>query len=123
MRRSQSQKQKYFENHNVEKKAGFELHHVVSLFMAKNRNQYSDLDVWQNMIYIDAFTHSRLHDTSRTYFRIKFDGDDLLLNDIVEAKKNEPIHCQIDTNIIYNPKKQDDMLKCNQSILDYYEKS
>lgn len=124
LKRSYSEKAKYFEAHNIKKTPGYELHHVVSLFMANDRNEYSTLDVWQNMIYIDAFMHSKLHDTSDTYFQIDFNNDDLELSDIVTSKKNPKLLFKKDKNILYNVKHQDNIYKYNKdllnSIYDYY---
>lgn len=118
LKRSYSEKKKYFKEHSIQKTAGYELHHVVSLFMANDRNQYSSLDVWQNMIYIDAFMHSKLHDTSDTYFEIDFKNDDLELSDIVPSKKNPKLTFKKDKNILYNISHQETIKKYNKSVLN-----
>ena len=118
LRRSYSEKVKYFENHNIKKTPGYELHHVVSLFMANSGNEYSTLDVWQNMIYIDAFMHSKLHDTSDTYFEVDFNGDDIELRDIVAGKANSNLLFKKDKNILYDIANKSIIKTYNEGLLD-----
>ena len=49
-------------------KYGFELHHIVPLLYATNRNQFDVLDTWKNMIYIDGFTHNIITQTKTLFF-------------------------------------------------------
>jgi len=117
LKRSYSEKIKYFEHHNVKKTPGYELHHVVSLFSANDKNEYSILDTWQNMIYIDAFMHSKLHDTSNTYFEINFNNDDLELIDIVSSKHNSKLLFRKDKNILYNTANKGIIKTYNEGLL------
>lgn len=118
LKRSYSEKNKYFEKHNITKTPGYELHHIVSLFTANNRNEYSTLDNWQNMIYIDAFTHSKLHNISDTYFEIEFNNASLELTDIVPGKNNPKIIFKKDKNILYDISNKEIMKKYNTGILE-----
>ena len=118
LKRSYTEKKKYFENHDIQKTPGFEFHHIVSLFMADNKNEYSSLDVWQNMIYIDAYMHSKLHDTCDTYFEIKFENNNLIIEDIECTNKNKSLKLIKDKNILYNTKNIKIMKTYNKGYLE-----
>ena len=56
--RSLAQKHEYFAKHSLDKRPGFELHHVVALTWAASQHQFKMFDNWKNMIYIDAYSHA-----------------------------------------------------------------
>ncbi len=60
LKRSKIEREKYYTNHCVEKRVGFELHHIVPLCWAKNREQFKVLDDWKNLVYIDAYSHAKI---------------------------------------------------------------
>ncbi len=59
--RSLIEKKKYMQMHEIEKKPGFNLHHIVPLEQADTAEQWKLIDCWENMIYIDAYSHSKIH--------------------------------------------------------------
>lgn len=114
LKRSLSQKQEYFKNHNVSKQIGFELHHVIPLLSAKNRTEFQALDVWENMIYIDGYTHSKISHTKNKNTELHFVNDNVILKD--SSKTIADILCENKTNILYDISKKDIMKKYNNLI-------
>lgn len=114
LKRSIAQKTKYFKKHNISKEIGFELHHIVPLLTAKDRIQFQALDVWQNMIYIDGYTHSKISHTNNKNTKLQFEGDDIILQDT--AMIVDDIWCINKTNVLYDVTKQDLMKEYNQYI-------
>jgi hypothetical protein len=69
--RSQKEKEKYFEWHKVNREKGYELHHIVPLYMATNRKQMEMIDNHKNLIYIPAKLHRKIPDDThiQLYFK------------------------------------------------------
>lgn len=115
LKRSLQAKRDYFINHHIRKKKGFELHHIIPLLIAKTRNEFDVLDVWQNMIYIDGYTHSKLSQTNNKNVVIKFIDSDICLSDA--ANKLPDIICRKNINVEYDIDNQEIMLNYNRNIL------
>lgn len=60
LKRSQAQKEKYFSWHKIERKDGYELHHICPLFYASTKNQLNAIDNFKNLIYITKEAHSKI---------------------------------------------------------------
>ncbi|MBP5407548.1 MAG: restriction endonuclease subunit R [Bacilli bacterium] len=114
--RSKKAKDDYFVNHNVDKKLGFELHHVIPLLIARSREEFDALDVWQNMVYIDGYTHGIISQTNNKNIEMEFDGDNICLKDIANIQKE--IVCQKDINVEYSVLKKDTMLNYNKNTIN-----
>jgi hypothetical protein len=115
LKRSTTEKYKYFDNHNVEKSPGFELHHIVPLSWARSKEEFYILDKWENLIYIDGFTHAKITQNGnrnvilniiRDTYDIEFEDFDSYL-----------IYCQYDTNAKYNIDLSQKMLDKNSMLL------
>lgn len=119
LNRSGKQKELYFENHNIRRKTlGFELHHVVPLLSARNRIEFDALDVWQNMIYIDGYTHSVISQTNNKNIELDFDGDDINLIDTTGIR--DDIVCKRPENVIYALNLKDTMKGFNSTVLSSF---
>jgi hypothetical protein len=111
LNRSLSEKFEYFRNHNVEKTKGFELHHVVPLAWSENVQHFKLLDNWNNMVYIDAFSHAKITQNNNKNVNMTFVGQDMKLNDY----NDNEVYLADKTNILYAHKHR-------QNLLDYNER-
>ena len=114
LKRSEQQKNEYYKNHNISKKKGFELHHIIPLHYATTPNEYYTLDVWENMIYIDGYNHSFLTQTGNKNSKLSFNNTDVILTDLT-GKIKEMLLKQHD-NVEYDVEKQPIMLHFNDGI-------
>lgn len=111
-KRSISEKLDYFKNHNIQKKSGFELHHVVPLAWASSLEQFKLFDKWMNMVYIDGYSHSKItHNKSRNIV-MSANKNDIILSD---GSKNK-VYLTDGKCIIYNKSKQALMLDYNKQL-------
>lgn len=106
--RSTSEKDLYFSQHKINKTSGFELHHVVPLAWSENREHFKILDKWENMVYIDAFSHAKITQNNNKNIVMKFENNDMLLSDYSE----NCVHLKNVENILYEPN--------NKTILGNY---
>ena len=113
--RNIQEKEKYFNSHNINKTNGFELHHIVPLLLAKNPQQYKLLDNWQNMIYIDAYSHAIITQTKNINIILQIDNSNIILKNY--SGENDII-LNYDNNIHYNPELQKKMITYNQQLLN-----
>lgn len=116
LKRSVSEKDEYFKNHGIKKESGFELHHVIPLLTARNKNEFAILDVWQNMIYIDGYTHSKITHTNNKNIELNFENEDIKLID--PAGIVATLDCVKDKNVKYDLKNQVIMKDFNDKILN-----
>lgn len=113
IKRSTSAKLEYFKNHNVNKKIGFELHHILPLSWAESPEQFKLFDNWQNLIYIDAYTHSKITQNNNKNIILTCDGNNIILSDI----SNNGLYLVYEINIIYNIILLNTMLHYNSELL------
>lgn len=111
--RSLDEKYQYFRHHNVGKTTGFELHHVVPLSWSESIHQFKLFDKWENMVYIDAYSHAKITQNRNRNVNMEIDGDNLELCDFVSNK----VYLEKDKNIVYDPELKDTMLGYNQELL------
>lgn len=111
--RSLVEKKKYHEYHGLEKKSGFELHHIVPLSWAKDRNEFSTLDNHKNLVYIDGFSHAKITQNRNRNVKLDFVMNDATFTDY----NNEKVYCKYLDNLLYNPKNQIEMKYFNETIL------
>lgn len=112
--RSLNEKYLYFVKHKVEKTAGFELHHIVPLSWSENIQHFKLLDKWENMVYIDGFSHAKITQNNNRNIIVSTIHEDIILSDY---SKNT-VYLQYKKNILYNPAKQEIIKKCNHELLD-----
>lgn len=111
--RSLSARHEYFRQHNVTKRWGFELHHVVPLSYSECKDHFKLLDTWDNMAYIDGYTHAKITQNRHKNVIMSTAGDDIYLAD----HQDKTIRLALDKNILYSPAKQPDMLRRNRDLL------
>lgn len=115
LERSKRAKDEYFINHNIGKKIGFELHHIIPLKKARSRLEYASLDVWQNMVYIDGYTHGKITQQGSRHTILNFIGKDMKLTDY--TKHFAPILCKHVENVEYDPANQATMQNYNTDTI------
>lgn len=111
--RSLDEKYQYFRHHKVIKTAGFELHHVVPLSWSESIHQFKLFDKWENMVYIDAYSHAKITQNRNRNVNMETDGDNLELCDFA----SNTVYLEKDKNIVYDPDLKDTMLGYNQELL------
>jgi len=89
------------------------LHHVVALEYADSPVLYKLLDDWQNMVYIDGYSHAQITQNRNRNVVMSASGDDLILSDY--EKKN--VKLKNKENIAYDTQKQTTMLGYNTKLL------
>ncbi len=112
--RSFSQKMRYFQNHRVSRTPGFELHHVVPLGWSESEEQFKLLDNWQNMVYIDGYSHAKITQNRNRNVVMTANEEDLLLSDYNDGE----IYLKNKVNLLYSTDKQSVMLTYNKELLD-----
>jgi len=116
MLRSKSQMKNYFQNHLIEKKPGFELHHVVPLAWSESQSHFKILDDWKNMLYIDGFSHAKVTQNRNANVIMDAKGHDIILRDLASHE----VYLENEKNTLYDVSKQKLMLQHNKKILRSY---
>lgn len=113
LKRSQEEKERYFKQHGISRTKGFELHHMVPLCWAKSALEFSTLDVWQNLIYIDGYKHSIITQNRNEHVNISFEEDEMVFRNF----KGDEVRCKIGENVLFAADKQDVILDYNRQLL------
>ncbi len=111
--RSLNEKYQYFVNHKISKISGFELHHVVPLAWSENIYHFKMLDKWENMVYIDAFSHAKITQNRNKNVVMDFIKNDMTLSDY---SKNL-VYLKLHENIAYKPENKTELKKYNTDLL------
>ncbi len=111
--RSLNEKYQYFINHNIDKKPGFELHHIVPISWSENIHHFKILDKWENMLYIDGFSHAKITQNKNRNIILQIKNKDLKLLDYSD---NE-VYLQYMKNVVYQYKQQPILKKYNKDLL------
>ncbi|WNE41058.1 MAG: Type-2 restriction enzyme MboII [Mycoplasmataceae bacterium] len=119
--RSNVEKKKYFINHNVNKRLGFELHHINPLFKVKCLAELKLADNWKNMIYIRAYEHSIITQSWRKVSRPMLTSsqehnDNLYLSNLSNSEESK-IEFKNGENLCYDPSKKKLLLEYNEEML------
>lgn len=113
LNRSKKAKDEYFIHHHISKKSGFELHHVIPLLTARTKVEYAALDVWENLVYIDGYTHGKISQSNNKNIVLHFIREDVSLSD--NAHILPDIFCKRFDNIEYDV--------ANQSVMEQFNKN
>jgi hypothetical protein len=89
------------------------LHHVVPLAWSESIHQFKLLDKWQNMVYIDAFSHAKITQNRNRNVVMSAINNDLILKDYSDKE----VYLRNIENISYNTTKQKVMLDYNIELL------
>lgn len=111
--RSTEEKKKYFKQHGIEKTKGFELHHMVPLCWARTALEFSLLDVWENLIYLDGYKHAVITQNGNNHVRLDFSGEDLRFTDF----SGNTLCCAYGENVLYSPVHRETMRAYNRELL------
>ncbi|MDR0676321.1 MAG: hypothetical protein LBF97_04715 [Elusimicrobiota bacterium] len=109
--RSSQERQLYMKNHKINKKDGFELHHIIPLAWATNLEHFKLLDNWKNMIYIDAYSHRQIKQQI-----ILESGKDRDLKLLDYLGRNKEIYLKNIENVLYNYNNKITMLDKNKKL-------
>lgn len=113
LNRSVSEKYEYFKQHQVRKKVGFELHHVVPLSWSESIHHFKMLDKWQNLVYIDAFSHAKITQSGNRHVVLTLNNDDVILSDF----EDDAMRLQNSKNIIYKTQNGSIMKEYNVELM------
>jgi type II restriction enzyme len=113
LNRSVKEKERYFDEHDVERTIGYELHHVVPLSWSENINHFKLLDTWKNMLYVDGYNHSILTQKRIKNIIMKHKRRDIILKDHFE----DCMVLKYVKNVIYNPENITLMEEYNNTLL------
>ena len=116
IKRSMTQKNLYFKNHELQKRVGFELHHIVPLSWAASREEFFVLDQWDNMIYIDAYSHAKISQNSNKNVKLIYfnNSNDLEFKDF----SNNSVYCKFEKNTIYKVPLISEIIDKNSKLLE-----
>ena len=110
--RSQKQREKYFEWHNVKRTEGYQLHHICPISYATTRKQLELIDNYKNLIYISNKAHSKIPHDNNLFIKLNVKDGKILLVDPTNGKSLD-----ITNNILVNKKHIKDMLRYNRKLL------
>jgi len=113
LNRSLDEKYQYFVRQEVKKTAGFELHHVVPLSWSENIHHFKILDKWENMVYIDGFSHAKITQNRNKNVVLGLVKNDITLSDY----SSNQVYLQYQKEVLYNQSNKDIMKNYNKELL------
>jgi type II restriction enzyme len=113
LNRSLDAKYLYFQNHKIKAVKGFELHHIVPLSWSESIHHFKLLDKWENMLYIDGFSHAKITQNSNRNVHLTSDNNDFILDDFSDNQ----VFLKFQDNVIYLIELQTKLLKYNHELL------
>lgn len=101
--RSPTSKLQYFKSHQIEKRDGFELHHIVPIKFARNKKEAKSIDDYRNLIYIQRDKHREISQSGNKKVVLDISPDksrfsDFDRVDIVEAENGKNTFYSRDTD-------------------------
>ena len=117
LKRSLQEKNEYFKQHNVVKKKGFELHHVVALAWAESEHHFKLLDSWKNMVYIDGYNHAKITQNRNLNVQMKIEESDIILTDY----SNNKVELFFPKDVIWDPQQAHTLQTYNDQLLKFVE--
>ena len=79
-----------------------------------SRAEFQVLDKWENMAYIDAFSHAKITQNNNANMRLEFRNDTAIFSDF----KHCVVSCNKGEHIKYHSKHKGLMLAYNKALLD-----
>ena len=113
LNRSLNEKYLYFVKHKTEKTEGFEIHHIVPLSWSENIHHFKMLDKWENMVYIDGYSHAKITQNNNRNIVLETQDNDLILKDYSKHK----VYLKYKDNVLYNPNNKKTMKGYNYELL------
>ncbi|MGI9462068.1 MAG: restriction endonuclease subunit R [Alphaproteobacteria bacterium] len=114
LNRSLKEKKQYLKEHSIDKKIGFELHHIIPLSSSTSREHFLLLDDWKNMLYIDGYNHAKLTQTSNIHNILEFQIHDVILSNY----SRETILLTKNQDVLYKVALQNKMTNYNKKLHD-----
>ncbi len=112
--RSLNEKYQYFVQQELIKTSGFEIHHVVPLAWSESIHHFKMLDKWQNMVYIDAFSHAKITQNKNRNIILNTIKNDMILSDYSDNK----VYLKYKDNVLYKPANKKIMKDYNEELLN-----
>mgnify|MGYP000865349656 CR=1 FL=1 len=110
--RSQNQREKYFDWHNVKKIEGYQLHHLFPLSYATTRKQLERIDNFKNLIYVSDETHSKIPHDNNLFIKLATKDKRILL-----INPTDKSFLDITDGILINKRHLNEMIKYNEKLL------
>jgi len=106
-------KQEYFKRHKLNKMENFELHHVIELSLARNKEEFKLIDSWKNLIYLGKNKHAEITRNGNRNKILTATEKEIFFDDY---NKNRII-AQNRSSALYDGGRAKDMQNCNREIL------
>ena len=81
VRRSVIPKREYFNFHKVQKREKFELHHIVPISVARNKEEAKNIDDYKNLIYIHQMKHKLISKNRNRNVVLYVDPNEVVFSD------------------------------------------
>ena len=105
-------KQEYFSKHKVEKREGFDLHHVIPIKFVRNSQEFILIDNYKNLIYVEREKHREIKDD---HLLLKIKDGLVKFQDIYFELKD--IEATNNLSVMYKDDLSNEMMDYNTKIL------
>lgn len=109
--RSQKQKDKYFEWHDIKRLEGYDLHHICPLSYVTTRKQLELVDNFMNLIYISGKMHAKI---PKECIKLMYKNDRVLLINPIDDTN----YYDVTDEIIIAKEHIQEMIKYNEKLLE-----
>ena len=110
-RRRSAPKNEYFQQHEVIKRRGFELHHIVPFNKARNNEEAKLIDNYRNFIYLSYQKHQEFKGKNKEHVVLELDSNEVAFSHIdtdldsqITAQNNQNAYYSKETSEIQNMK-------------------
>ena len=105
-------KQEYFSKHEITKREGFDLHHIIPIKFARNRPEFIIIDSYRNLIYIEREKHREIKDS---HLLLKINDGLVVFQDIYCKLTN--VEATNHLSAMYKDDLSEEMMDYNAAIL------
>lgn len=85
-KRSQKQKDKYFEWHNIQRNEEYQLHHIYPVSYFTTKKELSLIDDYRNLIYIKNTKHAEIPHDNNLFVKLDYRNEKILLVNPINAR-------------------------------------
>ena len=116
VKRSSVPKNDYFKFHNVEKRNRFELHHIIPISHARNKEEAKIIDDYRNLIYLRRGSHKKITRAGNKHVILNMTSTEATFSGFDEIK---PIRTKNEVDALYtrDQKKINKVSKHNAGLL------
>ncbi|MBM4159445.1 MAG: hypothetical protein FJ216_11810 [Ignavibacteria bacterium] len=107
-------KRDYFIKHRIDKMRDFELHHIIPFSSARNKEEFSIIDHWKNLIYLNQDKHNEISRKKDKNILLTAKEYEISLETLDHSNK---ISARNGVSALYNGSKASIMQKYNREIL------